>query len=192
MPKHSAAAPATSVAAALASLSDADLLRLKRFAQFRSLRLPLLDWSDLLNEAVARVLDGSRRWPSDLDFVVFMRQSIRSIASEHWRGRQRSPVVTEAEMPDDGLIGESSWLNVAARPALHPEREVLAQMALNDVASVFAGDAAALAVLRGLAEGDSAAEIQRQAGLTENQYASTQKRIRRRLGRAFPAGGALP
>nr|UXE45454.1 hypothetical protein Hi04_10k_c4921_00031 [uncultured bacterium] len=180
------------VAAALAALSDADLLRLKRFAELRSLRLPLLNWSDLLNEAIARALDGSRLWPSDVAFMVFMLQSIRSIASEQWRRIQRTPVTREADLPPaDPTSIERASLDEVGRNELNPQREVLAERALRDVMRIFRADKQATAILEGLAEGDAPADIQHRAGMTSIQYASAQRRIRRALARAFPDGGEL-
>lgn len=181
-----------SVAAALAALSDADLLRLKRFAELRSLRLPLLNWSDLLNEAIARALDGSRVWPADIDFMVFMLQSIRSLASEQWRRIERTPVIREADLPpSDPTSTERATLDEVGRHELTPEREVLAERAVGDVMRIFHTDAQATAILEGLAEGESPADIQRRARMTPIQYASAQRRIRRTLARAFPDGGEL-
>jgi DNA-directed RNA polymerase specialized sigma24 family protein len=193
MVKRSAATsrPPT-VAAALATLSDADLLRLKHFAQLRSLRLPLLNWSDLLNEAIVRALDGSRLWPPDVDFIVFLLQSIRSIASEQWRRIQRAPVTREADLaPADSGNIERASLDELGRHELTPEREVLAAFALRDVMTIFRADQHANAILEGLAEGDSPTDIQHRTGMTPIQYASAQRRIRRALARAFPDGGEL-
>lgn len=193
MVKRSAASsrPPT-VAAALAALSDADLLRLKRFAELRSLRLPLLTWSDLLNEAIARALDGSRLWPPDVDFMVFMLQSIRSLASEQWRRIQRTPVTREADLPPaDPASTERASLDEVGRNELNPQREVLAEQALCDVMTLFRADKQATAILEGLADGDAPADIQRCAAMTPIQYASAQRRIRRALARAFPDGGEL-
>jgi DNA-directed RNA polymerase specialized sigma24 family protein len=193
MVKRSAATsrPPT-VAAALATLSDADLLRLKRFAQLRSLRLPLLNWSDLLNEAIVRALDGSRLWPPDVDFVVFLLQSIRSIASEQWRRIQRTPVTREADLPPANPANiERASLDELGRDELNPEREVLAAFALRDVMTIFRADQHATAILEGLAEGDAPTDIQHRTGMTRIQYASAQRRIRRALARAFPDGGEL-
>jgi DNA-directed RNA polymerase specialized sigma24 family protein len=193
MVKRSAATsrPPT-VAAALAALSDADLLRLKRFAELRSLRLPLLNWSDLLNEAIARALDGSRQWPADVDFVVFMLQNIRSLASEQWRRIQRTPVTREADLPPaDARSTERATIDEVGRNELNPQREVLAEWALRDVMRLFRTDPQASAILQGLAQGDTPADIQGRAGITPIQYASAQRRIRRALARAFPDGGEL-
>ena len=72
-------------AAALRRLSDADLRRLERIARLRAIGLNALDWRDLLNEAFVRLLNGSRRWPHKVKLVVFLRETMRSIASEYWR-----------------------------------------------------------------------------------------------------------
>src|SRR6516162_2323229 len=49
------------VARALATLTPSDLVRLKRLAQLRARLLPGAEWDELLNEALLRALDGSRR-----------------------------------------------------------------------------------------------------------------------------------
>jgi hypothetical protein len=178
------------VAAALAGLSDADLLRLKRLAELRSLRLPLWNWSDLLNEVVARVLDGSRVWPPDVDFMVFMLQNIRSVASEQWRRIERTPVTREADLPSGASsTSDRASLDEVGRNELTPEREVLAERAVHDVITMFQADRQASAILEGLAQGDVPTEIQRRGGMTPIQYASAQRRIRRALARAFPEEG---
>ena len=180
------------VAAALAGLSDADFLRLRRFAELRSLRLPMLNWSDLLNETIVRALDGSRLWPPDVDFMVFMLQSIRSVASEQWRRVQRAPVTREADLPGGSPTDDSRpSLDDLGRDDRNPEREVIAERTLQDIMVIFRTDVRATAVLAGLANGDSPAQIQQRSGMTAIQYASAQRRIRRSLARAFPERGDL-
>src|SRR6516225_5771661 len=51
------------VARALAALTSADLLRLKRLAQLRARLLPGLEWDELLNEAVLRALTAHGSGP---------------------------------------------------------------------------------------------------------------------------------
>jgi hypothetical protein len=52
------------VGAALAALSEEDLLRLRAIARLRARSLPDgMSWSDLLHEAVLRALTGARPWP---------------------------------------------------------------------------------------------------------------------------------
>ena len=52
---------------------------------------------------------------------------------------------------------------------------------LQEIETLFAEDAVGLAVLEAAARGDSAAEVQAQLGLDATTYASTLRRIRRRL-----------
>src|ERR1700746_175329 len=66
------------VAEALAALTPSDPVRLKRLAQLRARLLPGLEWDELLNEALLRALDGSRRWPEGVPLVAFIAGIMRS------------------------------------------------------------------------------------------------------------------
>src|SRR5262249_46044154 len=78
------------VARAIRALSDTDLVRLKALAQLWVRGLPDgLTWSDLLNEAIARALDGSRRWPPGVPLLAFLSGVMRSICDDHWRRARR-------------------------------------------------------------------------------------------------------
>lgn len=169
---------------ALSGLGDADLLRLHRFAQIRSRHLPGMDWEDLLQEAVARVLDGRRGWPRAVDFVLFMKQTIRSIASEHWRRHLRQPV--------DGEYDPNMPVQNATQSAFQPERASIAINLLEEIQRLFAQDAQVLAILAGLADDESPHDIQSRFGMTATEYASAQKRIRRGLARTFSTEGSSP
>lgn len=73
-------------AAAIDALSDLDLVRLKALARLWSRDLPGgLGWSDILHEAIARVLDGLRPWPPDVHILAFLAGVMRSICNDHWR-----------------------------------------------------------------------------------------------------------
>ena len=169
----------------LRDLSQADLLRLKQIAKMRSSGLASLDWEDLVNEAVARVLAGTRRWPKSVPFIAFMAQTIRSVASEEWRRLDQAQVTLESEMASTDE-GEpiTSLADIAANP-IHPEREVISRRTLSEIEALFVNDAEAHQVLFGLAQGLAPAEIQTDSGMSPIQYASAQKRIRRSLARHF-------
>ena len=68
----SAESSTETVARALAALTPSDLVRLKRLAQLRARLLPGLEWEELLNEALLRALDGSRRWPEGVPLLSFI------------------------------------------------------------------------------------------------------------------------
>jgi DNA-directed RNA polymerase specialized sigma24 family protein len=60
-------------ALALKLVTETDLLRLKVIARVHARGLPAeMDWSDLLQEAFERVLDGSRQQPEGVAVVAFL------------------------------------------------------------------------------------------------------------------------
>lgn len=162
-------------------LSPADSARLAQLARLRSLGAVGLEWQDLLHEAFIRVLDGRRRWPRDVPFVAFMAQSMRSIASE----------TRQADMVEFGTLKEHESLDdhgitrMLDRTDITPEREMAGRQMLLEIEELFAEDVLGLAVLEALARGDSAGEVQAQLGLDATTYASTLRRIRRRLTNYF-------
>lgn len=167
---------------ALENLSAADLLRIKQVGKMRSWGLVAVDWEDLVNEAVSRTLSGNRRWPKAVPFIAFLVQTIRSIANEEWRdiGRHRPDTAINTNPAPNSSDAEINQI--------HPEREVIAANMLEEIETLFQGDAEATAVISGLAQGLSPDEVRAEAGLTPTQYSSAQKRIRRCLARKFMEG----
>ncbi len=170
----------------LRGLTDADLRRLERIARLRAIGLHDIDWRDLLHEAIARMLDGTRQWPKDVAIIVFLRETMRSIASEHWRRGGINPVLSESQLRDTADDLEGSLLETGADPVASPERDAAASEALSQIEQVFRSDANALQVIEGMAMGKSPREIQEEGQMDVRQYASTQKRIRRKLARSLP------
>jgi len=151
-------------------IGDMNLLRLKASARFLARGLaPDLYWWDLLQEAFARVLNGSRRCPPNLPIDVFMTGVMRSIRAEHWRRRWQLEV-------SRFLSGEE-----LRDPAPDPERAVVAQQELEAIKELFADDPVATHIISGLADGLSAEEIREKYGLTSTEYDSARKRMRRAL-----------
>jgi RNA polymerase sigma-70 factor (ECF subfamily) len=132
------------VARAIHALSDADLVRLGALARLWARGLPgHLGWSDVLHEAIARALDGSRHWPAGVPILAF--------------------------------------LSAAGDDARDPERMLATTQRLAAINRLFAGDAPALKVIAGLAEGLDADEICRRYAMSEREYDTTRKRMRRAL-----------
>ena len=80
-------------------------------------------------------------------------------------------------------------VDYAIDPMASPERRVSAAETLARIEEAFKGDGDALKVMAGMAVGKSPKEIQEEAGMNGTRYASTQRRIRRRLAREFPDRG---
>jgi DNA-directed RNA polymerase specialized sigma24 family protein len=124
------------VARALAALTPSDLVRLKRLAQLRARLVPDLDWEELLNEALLRALDGSRRWPESVPLLAFIAGIMRSLV--------------------DGRIGErrrqaERALAVREPPLVTaPDARLHARQCLDAIVQFFAGDPDVLALIAGL------------------------------------------
>ena len=175
---------------ALNSLSDADIRRLEIAARFRTIGHNELDWRDLFNEAVTRLLNGSRKWPQGVTLVTFLRETMRSVISDYRRGRKNSPILLETELQS----GDSQSYDVVENtPVLtdDPERQASAAETLAKIEAVFRDDSEAMLVIIGMASGKSPTEIQEEANMNPTRYATTQRRIRRALAREFPDKGVL-
>jgi DNA-directed RNA polymerase specialized sigma24 family protein len=159
--------PRRDVGAALAALSEEDLLRLRALARLRARSLPDgISWSDLLHEAVLRALAGARPWPPGVPLLAFLAGVMRSLCDEYWRRRRRSHDIA---VPQDSGGADD------------PERACAAAEALAAIQRLFASDKAALQVISVLMTGMNAEDIRRQCGLTEVEYDTTRRRIRRTL-----------
>ena len=167
-------------ALALKLVTEADLLRLKVMARLHARGLPAhVDWGDLLQEAFARMLDGSRRRPDDVPLGAFLAGVMRSLKAEHWRRAHREA----AQLPKllAQLESTDSQGEEACDASPGPERRLIATQELALIDQLFADDARALQVILGLAEGRSPQEICASFGMSKTDYDSTRKRIRRVL-----------
>jgi RNA polymerase sigma-70 factor (ECF subfamily) len=161
-------------------VTDKDLLRLKVIARLHARGLPpQFSWTDLLQEAFARVLDGSRRQPEGLPFVPFLAGVMRSIKTEYWRRARREARQLPKLLADLASDDADGTEPRSAVPT--PERSLIAQDELAAIDRLFADDGHALCVIAGLAEGRSPEEICKQHQLSKTDYDSTRRRIRRVL-----------
>ena len=144
----------------LRQLSDDDLQKLGQVARIRAMGLHAVDWDgDLLHEAIGRMLDGRRKWPREVSLVTFLVQTMRSIASDHWRRLENPVVRSESEVvadeeADGGVAGN------APDEAMQPERRAMAAETLAAIEALFGEDVDALQVIAGhgqreVAEGGS-------------------------------------
>ena len=156
------------VGAALAALSEEDLLRLHAIARLRARSLPPggMTWSDLLHEAVLRALAGARPWPAGVPLLAFLAGVMRSLCDEQWRHHRR-----EDDLPTSHDGGGAD----------DPERACAAAEALAAIQRLFASDEAALKVITGLISGMAAEAIRHHYGLTAVEYDTTRRRMRRTM-----------
>src|SRR5690242_10397308 len=73
-------------ALALELVNETDLLRLKTIARVYARGLtPEGVWEDMLQEALTRVLVGSRLRPDGVTMVAFVAGILRSLRADYWR-----------------------------------------------------------------------------------------------------------
>lgn len=162
---------------ALESVSRMDLLRLKAIARIYARGLqPEGVWEDMLQEALTRVLTGSRLQPDGVPVVVFVAGILRSLRADYWRRARRESRDGNVRIDDESeeLVGLA-----LADSAPGPERALEARQQLTLIRMLFAVDPAALKIIDGVSAGLSAEEIRRSSGLSKVEYDSTRRRMRR-------------
>lgn len=167
-------------ALALKLVTPMDLLRLKAIARLHARGLPPeVDWSDLLQEAFARLLGGSRTRPEGLPMVTFLAGVMRSIRTEHCRRARRAA----ARLPQmlNSLELARSMEYEAGDPAPDPERSLIAMEQLAGIHRLFLDDVQALRIMEGLFEGWSPEQIRTRYDMSKTDYDSTRRRMRRAL-----------
>jgi DNA-directed RNA polymerase specialized sigma24 family protein len=175
--------PPADRALALKLVTDCDLLRLKVIARLHGRSLPPdISWADLLQEALARVLDGSRAIPPAVPPVAFLAGVMRSIKAEHWRRRRRANEQQPVLATEYQVVAAET--TEACDPQPDPERWLIAAQQLQAIGTLFEHDPVALRIIAGLGDGLTAEEIRRTRGMTKTDYDSARKRMRRALIRA--------
>ena len=92
------------VAAAICALTDAQKARLRKVAQSYAWLYPL-GADDLLSEAIARAIAGSRQCPKDVDVVKFLADAMRSIADAESKKIENQIEVMPVVLPGSDVDG---------------------------------------------------------------------------------------
>ncbi len=167
-------------ALALKLVNKMDLLRLKTLARLHARGLPPdVTWEDLLQEALTRVLVGTRRPPAGVPLVAFLAGVMRSLKSEHWR-RVRGRAAFHDAVDVDRPREDSREIDLPD-PSPDPERLLIAQQELTAIEQLFCDDTMALQIVAGLGEGLSAEEICAAYRISRTDYDSARKRMRRKV-----------
>lgn len=165
----------TQTAVALGLITEIDFLRLKAVARLYARGLPAdVGWDDLLQEALTRVIVGTRKTPDGVPAVAFVAGIIRSLRSDYRRralhAAQQTPAHTDG---DDGT---------ALTDALSdPERAITVRQELEAIERLFGDDHTALQIIACLGRGLAADQICAVLRMSKTEYDSARKRMRRKL-----------
>lgn len=183
------------IESAIAALTKAELYRLDKYADFRAGALVGaglgISGADLLQEALSRTLSGARRWSKVVDFAQHLIATIRSISNGEFK-RIHGVVFDLSDGSPDGLKLDERDPGEFALSSLipEPERQVAVREELARIERLFVGDDRASMVMEGLAEGLTGPEIQSYLELSQTEYETIMKRLRRGARREVCDGDA--
>lgn len=177
------------IAAAIRSLTSADLARLKMVARKYAFGRPI-EPDDLLQEAYLRALD-SRACPAHVDVVKFLAEAMRSIAHGEAEKVERKRTFVPIAATGDGKDEACSVPDEADNPEeliiTHQRTERCVAIHASIVA-LFDDDPIAKLVLEGAMEELPVDEVRELTGLDKTAYDSKRKLIRRRIDKQYPKG----
>jgi len=172
---------------AIRSLPVAGWVRLRKIAVMFCQRRPL-EADDLLQEAFARAIDGSRRCPRTVGIVKFLAEAMHSIASDAMKTRGRHPELRAVPLiADDGLAFDPPDCRPNAEQELGDAQET-AHMKQRLLDLFADDDAVAQVMIEGMIEGTDGEELRALVDLDRTAFASKRRLIRRRIDKAFPNG----
>ena len=200
-PPDSGDATAEEFCEAIESLSEAELGRIHRAAQYALFGTEYTDPLELLGEAVQRTLEGvgvkgGRHWPRDVHFVAYIIRTMQSIAD----GSSNSVVQIrtarlEAMAGDEGsaelALAQSgfSFADVVQQALEIEETTERQSRAAADAALIeahFANDEEIQYLIMGDKDDLKPAEIRAASGMNQTQYDTARRRFRRGLNILMP------
>ena len=164
----------TQTAVALGLITEMDFLRLKAVARLYARGLPAdVGWDDLLQEALTRVIVGTRKTPDGVPTVAFVAGIMRSLRSDYRRRAQHTQL-TAADTGGDGGTALTDALS-------DPERAMTVRQELEAIERLFEDDRAAVQIIACLGRGLAADQICTVLRISKTEYDSARKRMRRKL-----------
>ncbi|MBI5450139.1 MAG: sigma-70 family RNA polymerase sigma factor [Gammaproteobacteria bacterium] len=192
-PAQGAKATFDQLSEAIESVSDADWLRLQKVAQSHLWGTGLSDPQDLINEALARFLKGKRSWPTDIPFVLCVSYAMKSIADGVRNLSERKEEILAGDMASEEDDCDTDPMERFGDSRFAPddliENEDARKIAEKDLATInqyFKDDSEVTWILMGIEDGLPASDIQTLSGMTQTQYETSRKRLRRGLEKLFP------
>lgn len=189
--KYGAPATLEQIEQAIVGLSDVEWIRLRKMASGHLWGTRLGDPDALINETIELLIVGRRKWNVEMAFVPWMDSAMRSVAN-NLRTLKTQPDVALAgdlvgdDPPEEALdiFGEDGETPLKA--LLTQEARALAEKDLAKIEERFKDDQEVEWILMGLAEEMGASEIQAMGEMTQTQYETARKRLRRERERLFP------
>lgn len=180
--------PPADVTSAIGNLSDIQWIRLRKIAGIYHW-VNGMEPDDFLQEALARAMSGVRKCPADQDIVEFLTGVMKSLAGDANRSWWKKNVVaTDDFQVSQQACGDRKEPIRGGVGHEHGVDGVYATQVLQKLDSIFKDDEEGAMLLMAKIEGDSAQEIQEALKLSQTEYATILRRIRRRVDAHFTNG----
>ena len=141
-------------------------------------RISFEEPDELVHEAMCRILDGTRKWPRDLEKLRFLAGVIKSIAGDRKRTLRQA---LERTVP----LNEEREVGEARRGLMDYEgteaRGIRAKLDVKRIMTHFDDDPTAQKMLMDMADGTRGEDLEQASGLSPTEYESKRKKIRRRI-----------
>lgn len=194
-------ATAEEICEAVDSLTEAELGRIHRAAQYALFGTEYTDPQELLGEAVQRTLEGvgvktGRHWPKGVHFVAFLIRTIQSIADGSSDSISQSRTVhletmagregdSELALAYEGFAS-SDVVEQAIEVEETAERQARAAVDAALIEAHFANDDEIQFLIMGDKEDMKPEEVQTVSGMNQTTYDSARRRFRRGLNTLMP------
>jgi DNA-directed RNA polymerase specialized sigma24 family protein len=179
-PTEEAYATEDEVVVAIRALTAPQLYKLRRFGSMKAAALAGLGLGiseeDLMQEALRRTLSGARKWSKRVAFSDHLLGAIRSVASHAAKKAKGVALVPTDPLDADADDPPSLELGSALPDS---ERLTGARRELQRIQDHFEDDERVLLIIEGLGTEMSGPEIQRDLGITQTEYETAMKRLRR-------------
>jgi len=159
---------------AVGRLTPVEIVQLRQFARARLVFSDReLSEDELISEALARSLEGTRHWNRKLNIVQHLIGVMRSLAGDQRRTRQaKSEILAEDVGCSEEFIADET---IEITDILDTET------ILSVIFRTFQDDGHSMIILKGLLEGEKRQETMSRSGLSEREYGAARKRITRRM-----------
>lgn len=187
---------------AIAALTEAERVKLRRLAEGAAFRLRRRVWgtgaSDILNEAIRRVLENKRHWkPQKVDFIGFLAGVIASIEYD-WRerGKRGETPVLETDLAASNTDGDPipNSLQRAVDGRLNPEQQLIESEELTQeelfqqIEALFREDSLASLIFSEWLRDTKGPEIMKALDLNRREYDTAVRRMDRAIQKRWPEG----
>lgn len=175
------------VESAIRAFTPDELLRLCKVSLYYS-SPGKLEADNLLQEAIVRALDGSRKCPADISVVKFLAEAMRSIAHGEREKIKSRPVTKSLDSTDerDGVALDTLDPSRSIEETMINEES--AAIIYDNVLSLFQEGTRERDMAEGIMEELNAEELRELLDLDKTAYNSMRRLVRRRINKAYPKG----